>query len=305
MNLTQIESFLTLASTLSYTKASGILHTTQPNLSKMMMNIEQELNVKLLVRNRRDVKLTPAGVIFYEEMKKMLHMYELAKEKIKDAESGVRGEIKLGFLGTALMHLLPQIVNQFRQKYPHIKLRLFDYTYSRLMEALLTQAIDVALIPDYDVDKLPMLNKRFLLEDDMCVVVPKSSPYAELESIDLTLFKEAPFVVIDPSISIKDFELVKDICVKHNFLPRVAVEANTLNNLLMMIDCGTGVSILAKHMKHFATEGVNFINIKGYEKYFRVSCAWSSETNPCIPKLLEVIDKCIIPHVEEHSSCQK
>jgi hypothetical protein len=60
----------------------------------------------------------------------------------------------------------------------------------------------------------------------------------------------------------------------------------------MMVDCNLGISVLAKHMSHFAGENVKFIKIIGYENYFRLVCAWVSERNPCIDKFLKVVEKC-------------
>ena len=121
MTIYQIEAFLTLASTLNYTKASSVLHTTQPNLTKMIINLERELGITLLFRNKRDVKLTPAGRCFCEEMKRMMEHYHHSVNKAKEIDLGISGSLDVGFLGTALLWQLPAIVNQFRKKHPRIE----------------------------------------------------------------------------------------------------------------------------------------------------------------------------------------
>lgn len=293
MTISQIEALLTLASTLNYTKASAILHTTQPNLSRIIVNLEKEVGVQLLHRNKRDVKLTPAGKRFCREMEGLVYQYRHAIDAAREVESGIDGSIDVGILGTALVRQLPAIVGKFRQRHPNISLHLVDYTYSRLMEALAEEKVDMALIPDRELDRLPNLSKKFLFADDMCLVVKKDHPYAGAESIDLSSLRGEQFILMDKVISYADYELVTGICVEQDFIPQVAYEANTLNNLILMIECGLGVSILARHMSHYATENVAFVGLKGYEKYFRVSCAWNRDSNPCIPQLLDVIDSCI------------
>lgn len=72
MNLFQLEYFVTLAEMLNYTKASDRLHITQPTLSKFIVNLEHSLGSPLFIRNKRDVKLTQQGKVFYEEIKKHL-----------------------------------------------------------------------------------------------------------------------------------------------------------------------------------------------------------------------------------------
>lgn len=294
MTISQIESFLTLASTLNFTKASALLYTTQPNLSRMIASIEHEVGARLLTRNKRDVKLTPAGEAFTREMEKTIRQYYQAIKITKQADSGVFGSIRLGFLGTALITRLPIIVNSFRERHPKIHLELIDYTYSLLMEELTSKKIDIAILPDRELNKLPQIAKRYLFADDMCVVMSTKHKFASHSTIDLSLLADEPFVMMDPKISIRDYELVTNMCIEQDFTPLVAYEANTLNNLLLMVECNIGIAILAQHMTHFATNNVKFIKLKGYESHFKVSCAWHKNGNPCIDKFLSVIDECLL-----------
>ena len=293
MTIYQLEALLTLASTLNYTKAAAILHTTQPNLTRMIFNLESEIGVLLLSRNKRDVKLTPAGSAFCAEAEKLIAQYHYAVSKAKEVELGVSGSIEVGFLGTALIWQLPKIINRFREKHPDILINLMDFTYPQLIGALEEDTVDVALMPDRELDRIPNLSKKFIFADDMCMVMGRDHPCAEAESVELALFKNEPFIMMDQKISKADYNMVSNICIEQDFIPRVVYETNTLNNLILMIECGNGVSILAKHMSHFATDNVSFVRLKGYDKYFRVSCVWRREVNPCIPFFLDVVDECV------------
>jgi len=288
-----MEAFITLATTLNYTKASKLLHTTQPNLSKLIISMEQELEAKLIDRNRRGVSLTPAGEAFLRDATKIIELYNAAVMNVREIEAGVRGTIKIGFLSTALIHLLPKIVSTFTARYPDIKLELYDYAFSPLVSSLLDNKIDVALIPDRELDTISRLEKKFLYADDMCVVLPKNHPLNRGDGVDLSIFANEPFVMIDPNISDRDYDLVYSICMANGFYPKVNLKVNTLNNLLLMVECGQGISILARHMEHYATDNLDFIGIRGSEKAFKMVCAWRRDQNPCIPSLIEVIDECL------------
>ncbi len=291
MNLFQLEYFLTLADTLNYTRASKLLHITQPNLSKMIVNLEAEVGAQLFQRSKRGVRLTPAGEVFHREIVDMMKVYHGALEKTRDVETGTIGMIDIGYLGTAVVHFLPAIVNQFRHENPTITLTLRDFTYSPLMEALAADKIDLAILPDRELDQIPNIAKKYLFSDNMCAVVPQEHPLAGREQIDLCELKGEPFVVMNPKISIRDYELVTNMCLEQDFLPNIVYEANTLTNLLMMVECEEGVAILAHHMSHFATDHVRFIPLIGYENYFRMVCVWRKGRNPSIPKLVTVIDR--------------
>ncbi len=293
MTVFQIEAFITLATTLNYTKASNLIHTTQPNLSKLIVNMEKELDVQLVQRSRRDVSLTPAGSAFLKDAREIVSLYERAVKNTQEVAAGISGTIKVGFLSTALIHLLPKIVSTFQERNPNIVLDLYDYTFSPLMSSLFDNRVDVALIPDRELDTIPKLEKKFLYADDMCVVLPCNHPLNTGDGVDLSVFKHELFVMMDPKVSDRDYDLVYAICMANGFYPKVNHEANTLNNLLLMVECGRGISILARHMEHYASDKLDFIGIKGSESAFKMVCAWRRDQNPCMPKLLEVVDDCL------------
>lgn len=297
MNFTLIKYFLTLADTLNYTKASQILYTTQPNLSKSIVNLEEEVGVKLFIRTKRDVRLTPAGEIFRREAEKLMSHYMNAIYKAREVEEGLNGYITLGFLGTATTRLLPEIVQNFKEAYPNIYLDLKDYTYSSLFDALIDDEIDIALMPDRELETVPNVMRKFIFADDMCLAVSKDHEAASLDIIDLYDVKDEFFIQMDPKISIRDHKLITTMCIEQDFTPQVIYEANTLINMLMMVECNMGISILASHMKRFATDNVRFIKLKGYEKYFKVVAAWKThnDQDQNIIRLLQIIQECAKP----------
>lgn len=289
MNLSHIEAFLTLASTLNFTKASASLHTTQPNLSKIIVNLEAEVGALLFSRNKRDVRLTPAGESFREDMIVFVEQYQAAIDRARAVEDSISGSVNVGFLGTALIRHLPRMVNDFQERHPKTLLKLTDYTYSRLIEALTANAVDVALIPDRSLETKSKYHKKLIYSDDMCLVVSKKNPLAQLDSVDLQDVRSEPFIVMDPEISRWDYELITSICMEHGFSPKILQKVNSLNNIIVMVECGAGVSILAEHMRQFATENVAFVKIRGCEEYFRVSCIWQKEDNPFLQDFLNVV----------------
>lgn len=286
-----MECFMALAGTLNYTKASKKQHMTQPNFSKTISNLEQEVGTQLVLRSTRSVRLTAAGEIFVAEAGKLVASYRDALAKTRAVGQGINGTIGVGFLGTAMVSLLPQIFSKFREKYSDIQLNLVDYTYSPLMELLANDQIDIAFLPDMELEGIPGLKSRAIYSDDMCLVMNKSHPMADKSIVDLEAFKSENFVLMDSAVSSCDSTLVNDICLSQGFMPQVVSNANTLNSLLMMVECNIGVSILAKHMQQFATDSVAFVKIRGYDKYFKVVAAWRRSENQLIPKLLEVIGK--------------
>jgi DNA-binding transcriptional LysR family regulator len=291
MTINQLKYFLTLAQTLNYTKASKQLYLTQSHLSKTIVTIEQEIGAQLFIRSKRNVRLTQAGEIFCSEISGLISAFDNIIDKTKEAHKGVYGMIDVGFLGTAMTRLLPTIVNRFQCAYPNISLNLSDYTYSSLQDALYTDKFDVAILPDRELTDVVGFEKKYLIADDMCIVVNKDHPAAKRHSVELYDFKDEPFIIMDPKVSVRDSNMVTNMCLEQNFLPNIALKSNTLINLLMMVECNMGVSVLAKHMMHLATENVRFVNILGYENYFKLVCAWRKNKNPCVEQFVKIVEE--------------
>lgn len=291
MNLFQLEYFIVLAETLSYTKASQQLHITQPTLSKLVINLEHSIGSQLFIRNKREVKLTPTGKIFYHEIKKILHAYDSAVKKVKDMENGTTGVISIGLLGTALVHHFPKLIKRFHELHPTIKVNPMDYTYDHIMETLTSGQIDVAILPDIEIDCPPQFIKKTVFTDHMCVVLPQSHKFSELKSVSLTMIKDEPFIHMDPKYSRTDHNLIDNIYSQEGYSTNTVYEANSLINMMLMVDCQLGISILASHMKQFANDTVRFVPLMGFEDYFKVTCLYNRESNDCIEKLLEVADE--------------
>lgn len=293
MNLFQLEYFITLADTLSYTKASEKLHITQPTLSRMIINLEHEIGSQLFERNKRDVKLTSAGKFFYTEMKKTVHSYNAAVKSLHDVAEGTTGIINLGFLGTTMIIMLPKIINKFHEEYPAIKINPFDYSYSRMMEALADGELDITILADMNFKPNPKFIKKSIFTDMMCIVVNKDHKFASLTSIDFSLFKDEPFINMNPKASYCDYDFINKIFAQHNSAPNMVYEASSLFNMLVMVDCKLGITILASHMEQFASNSVKFIPINGLETAFNVICVYKDAENSNIEKLLSTISRCL------------
>lgn len=290
MTFYQLRYFLTLAETLNYTKASQKLHITQPNLSKMIVNLEQEIGVQLFLRSKRNVRLTAAGQAFYEKASISLKAYENAVETARNIADGVTGKIEIGFLGTAMVHRMPALVKQFRREHPEIELHLTDYTYSPLLQDLLDDKLDIALLPDKELKGNPSISSKLLYADTMCAVLPRSHHLAGEEEIEVTQLRNEPFVMMNPAVSIWDVNLVTNICLEQGFSPDISDQANSLNNLMMLVECELGVYILAEHMSRYATKDLTFVRLKGYQHYFRIVAAWREGRNPAISNFLALLD---------------
>ena len=107
MDLRQLRSFVAVAEESHFERAAQRLHMSQPPLSMQIKGLEAELGVELLNRSTRQVALTDAGLAFLERARAILGAVEEAKGAARSAEQGMHGRLRVGFISSATLSLLP------------------------------------------------------------------------------------------------------------------------------------------------------------------------------------------------------
>lgn len=124
MHLKQLECFVHLAETLSFSRTAELLYITQPTVTHQINTLEDELGIKLLIRTTRKVELTPAGVSFHNDMKDVLTRASIAIAKAKHFNKAFESNISIGYEGNVEVKRLPAILRAFAKKYPNVHLYL-------------------------------------------------------------------------------------------------------------------------------------------------------------------------------------
>lgn len=158
MNFRILVYFLTVVRARSITKAADMLHITQPTLSRQLMQLEEDLGVKLFDRSQRRFALTPAGSFLAQRASDIVELVEKTEHDIKDQETNLSGNICFGVGEIASVNLLAEIINAFQQKYPNVTFELFTGTTDIIHQKTEKGLIDIALLQE----PIDMLNYHFL-----------------------------------------------------------------------------------------------------------------------------------------------
>lgn len=150
MELRHLRYFVTLAETLNYTRAAGILYICQSALSQQIVDLEKELGTTLFYRTKRTVTLTESGILLLEEARKVLRQVE--QLTVSAQESAARQEpassILIGLeIGTLqVLQLRTAVTNMIfsmREKNPNLQANVLTYEHSALIQALENHAVDL------------------------------------------------------------------------------------------------------------------------------------------------------------------
>ena len=115
MELRQLRYFTAVAEELHFRRAAARLHISQPPLSQQIARLEDELGCRLLSRTRRRVDLTPAGEAFLRDARAMLDELDVAVATVRRIETGQAGLLRVNFVGSALLSIVPGIIQRFRR----------------------------------------------------------------------------------------------------------------------------------------------------------------------------------------------
>src|SRR4051794_10340008 len=117
MEIRQLRYFISVAEQLNFTEAAKRLFVAQPSVSQQIASLERSMDVKLFIRDKHSVKLTPAGKVFLNDAIEIVNKSEEALKRAKKAAVGEVGQLSVGFLNAPVKNFLPDLVKEFRKKY--------------------------------------------------------------------------------------------------------------------------------------------------------------------------------------------
>lgn len=257
MELRQLHYFLAVAEELNFSRAAERLLITQPPLSLQIQNLEKELGVKLFQRNNRQVSLTEAGKVFYEEVTKITEHLRRAIVDTQRTHNGEIGTLKVGFVGSATYDILPVILRDFRKQFPFVKIQLYEMSSPKQIQALCEEEIDVGVL------RPPVKEKSLQIETvstSPCVLaVPEHHPILEKNSISLEDLRSYPFVML----SRKTWSGFYDEILE-TFQPLIVQEAFEFQTVIGLVAGGLGIAVVPQPAIQLHTKDVVYIDLKDF-----------------------------------------
>ncbi|SMC63846.1 LysR substrate-binding domain-containing protein [Chryseobacterium sp. YR221] len=142
----RLKVFHTVASRLSFTKASEELHISQPAVTKHIKEIENQLSAKLFDRKGTSIQLTQSGKILYEYAEKIRGLYRDLEFEISQVNQQHKGKLIIGASTTVAQYILPEILAKFNAYYKDIKIELLTGNTEAISALLKDEKIDLGII---------------------------------------------------------------------------------------------------------------------------------------------------------------
>ncbi|MEH6930290.1 LysR family transcriptional regulator, partial [Priestia megaterium] len=152
--LAQYIAFHTLIDTGNFTETGLKLNLTQSSISHAISNLEAELDLSLIVRNRNNIVLTNEGKIVYEHISKILQEQQHLENTVSNLKNLIGGSLSVGTLPSVSLVLLPKILAYFEQHYPNLNIRLMEGDYDQIEEWINNGVVDVGFLVDPSLKNL-------------------------------------------------------------------------------------------------------------------------------------------------------
>ena len=188
MELRVLQYFLTVAREGNITRAASLMHITQPTLSRQLMQMEEELGVKLFRRGKHNILLTEEGMLLRRRAQEIVDLAEKTTKELMHGEEEVSGEISIGCGETKNMRPLSEMMASFHQKYPDVNFNIYTAIADDVKERLENGILDMGLLLEpVEISKYHYV--RMPLKEKWQVLMRRDSQLAEKQKItpkDLT-----------------------------------------------------------------------------------------------------------------------
>jgi DNA-binding transcriptional LysR family regulator len=273
MELRHLRYFTAVVECKGYREASRRLHIAQPSISEAVSDLEDELGLKLFSRTHRKARLMPEGEIFYADAVRILQQAETAILTAKRAAQGKVGRLSIGFIGSATLSFLPDLIRRYKLEYPNVKLALHDLYPVELDKARDRGEIDIAITRTLSLERSKNLQSRVLLRDPLVAVLPRSRKLKTKE-IRLADLADERFILFHRQGAPGVFDTIVGACRSQGFSPRVENEPNSMQTILSLVEAEEGVAIVPASTSNLRSNGVQFVRLVPDSLYLDLVVAW-------------------------------
>jgi DNA-binding transcriptional LysR family regulator len=256
MELRHLRYFVAVAEELHFRRAAERLHISQPPLSQQIRQLEEELDVQLLERSRRRVELTAAGAAFYERAREILDAVDDAARLARQVQRGDVGRLSVGFVGSAMYSLVPDVLRAFRSRREAVDLRLRELTSAAQLDQLESGRIDVGFVRP--TTPRSGIVTETVLREEIVVALPESSALAERDEIDLDALRGKPLVLLSRTTSPGVRATLEAATRQFGGEAQLVQEAAEIQTVIGLVAGGVGFSLVPGSVRSLARRGVAY-----------------------------------------------
>jgi LysR family transcriptional regulator, cys regulon transcriptional activator len=222
--------------------AAEALHTSQPGVSRRILELEQELGVGIFVRNRnRLVGITESGQALLRVAQRILQDTESMRAIASDYSSKDTGHLTIATTHTHACYTLPKVIQKFSSRYPRVQLSLREGTPAQCCEIVAAAGADIAIVTE-TTQAFESLLTLPAYRLSRCVVTPRGHPLLKEKELKLQTIAQYPLITYDSSFSSR--RIVDRAFAKEKLIPTIVLSAIDADVSKKYAAMGMGVALL-------------------------------------------------------------
>ncbi|EAS19131.1 transcriptional regulator, LysR family [Flavobacteria bacterium BBFL7] len=283
MTIQQIRYFLVLAKELHFWNTAEKVFISQSSLSRQIQALEDELQIQLFERDKRNVKLTNAGKFLQEQWIEKINEFDQIIRQAKKIDDGKAGTISITYPGSITYDFLPKFLEVLNNNIPELKLELTEPTDENHEKLLLSFETDIAF--SRDKIKNANIDSLKLYSEPICLVVPKNHRFLKNNIAEI---ENEKFIISGLHQTTFFASLLRTWFSKNRIEPKIIIESDFGGMILNLVSKGLGISILPLSFKSALIENIEFIEL---EETIDLYINWrQNELNNAIKKVIELAE---------------
>ena len=272
LNLNQLRVFYHAAKNLNYTVAAKALFITQPAVTAQMKAFEQSCNFKLFKKKGRSLFLTDEGRTLFGYAEKIFKYEKEIENAIEDMHELKRGILSLGTTKAYARYFMPLMLSTFHEKYPDIKIRLYEGSSLDMIYSLLDFKNEVAVIAK--AANVPEVKFYPFSKEKMAVIVAPGHPLTRKKAVSFEELAEEPFIMKEKGSGTR--KIVEQSFAKVNCEPNILMETSNTEFIKQLVQRGDGISIVVKEAValELGEQKLAEVPLKNSQIYLDVSIAY-------------------------------
>lgn len=263
IDIHKLNAFVAVVEESNISRAAVRLNMQQPSLTRIIKNLEDELDTDLLKRLPRGVEATEAGKALYQEALTILAHAQAIPKRVQNISKGLEGQINIGFTNSVGLHsFLPALLRNFREVFSAVSIHLEEDGSSSLIDSIINEKNDIVFLRKPAPIGLG-LTSLHVLDEPLIVALPNNHPLTEHpDAIQLLDLEPYDFVLYRRLAGQDLFDNILASCYQAGFSPKIVQEAPRLTSSLNLIAAGIGLSIVPEAIRDFWNKQIIYKALK-------------------------------------------
>lgn len=241
----RLQVFYTVAKQLSFTKAAEQLFMTQPAVTFQVKQLEEHFSTRLFERSHGRISLTPAGRMVMDYAERILGISDELEKRVAELTGAVSGRLLLGASTTVAEFILPQILGEFKARYPQVQAHMSVANSETIENRVADHALDIGIIES--PTHLPSVHTELGCEDELVLICAPGHRLARAKSVTPQEIVGEPFVSRESGSGTREFtdQYLRNCNVSPDDL-NILMELGSPEAIKGVVETGVGVAIISR-----------------------------------------------------------